>query len=422
MVQQRSRLSIMSTSSKKKLMPKSALLVKKYERQIRFMFIAFLVALTLMFIVHDPKANNKLGSVYGRLPNALKDTRSLKKPHTDIVQGVEYPINDGKRVNAAFVTLARNEDLWALVESIRDVEDRFNRKYGYDWVFFNNVPFSEEFKTVVSSLVSGKAKFTEIPQEYWSIPDFIDKEKSAKAREEFHAAKIPYGLSLSYRHMCRFESGFFWRHPELDNYKWYWRVEPETKLYCDINYDVFRFMEENDKKYGFILSLTEYKETIPTLWETTKQFMAKYPDLIKKDNLLQFISDDNGFSYNGCHFWSNFEIASLDFWRSDAYRTYFDFLDKSGGFFYERWGDAPVHSIAASLFLDKEELHFFDGFGYYHPDFASCPIESSIRLQNQCICDPRKDKTWEYDYFCNRKYMRVKKLSLPSEVKNERGK
>lgn len=36
---------------------------------------------------------------------------------------------------------------------------------------------------------------------------------------------------------------------------------------------------------------------------------------------------------------SNFEIARIDFWRSEAYRAYFDHLDKSGGFFYERWGD-----------------------------------------------------------------------------------
>lgn len=69
------------------------------------------------------------------------------------------------------------------------------------------------------------------------------------------------------------------------------------------------------------------------------------------------------------HFWSNFEIASLDLWRSDAYRAYFDHLDKSGGFFYERWGDAPVHSIGAALFLKKSEIHFFQPIGYWHNPF-----------------------------------------------------
>ena len=35
------------------------------------------------------------------------------------------------RANAAFVILARNSDLWAIMESIRFMEDRFNRKYKY---------------------------------------------------------------------------------------------------------------------------------------------------------------------------------------------------------------------------------------------------------------------------------------------------
>lgn len=66
---------------------------------------------------------------------------------------------------------------------------------------------------------------------------------------------------------------------------------------------------------------------------------------------MAFLSEDGGETYNRCHFWSNFEIGSLALWRSDAYLAYFDYLDKAGGFFYERWGDAPVHSIAAALFL-----------------------------------------------------------------------
>jgi hypothetical protein len=36
----------------------------------------------------------------------------------------------------------------------------------------------------------------------------------------------------------------------------------------------------------------------------------------------------------------DFEIGSLEWLRSDAYIDYFTSLDKDGGFFYERWGDA----------------------------------------------------------------------------------
>ena len=48
---------------------------------------------------------------------------------------------------------------------------------------------------------------------------------------------------------------------------------------------------------------------------------------------MDWVSDDKGQTYNGCHFWSNFEIGSLAFWRSEAYRKYFEHLDKAGGFF-----------------------------------------------------------------------------------------
>lgn len=65
--------------------------------------------------------------------------------------------------------------------------------------------------------------------------------------------------------MCRFESGFFFRHELLKNYEYYWRVEPSIGLHCNVDYDVFRYMKDNNKKYGFVLSLLEYTETIPTL-------------------------------------------------------------------------------------------------------------------------------------------------------------
>jgi Glycolipid 2-alpha-mannosyltransferase len=33
--------------------------------------------------------------------------------------------------------------------------------------------------------------------------------------------------------------------------------------------------------------------------------------------------------------WSNFEIADMDFWRGPAYTDFFNFLDATGGFYYE---------------------------------------------------------------------------------------
>jgi hypothetical protein len=44
--------------------------------------------------------------------------------------------------------------------------------------------------------------------------------------------------------------------------------------------------------------------------------------------------------------WSNFEIADMDFWRSEAYQEFFDHLESKGGFYYEV---SPVE-------LDEKEM------------------------------------------------------------------
>jgi alpha 1,2-mannosyltransferase len=52
----------------------------------------------------------------------------------------------GHRANATFVILCRNSDMGGTLRSIRDIEDRFNRKYGYPYVLLNEEPFTDEFK------------------------------------------------------------------------------------------------------------------------------------------------------------------------------------------------------------------------------------------------------------------------------------
>ena len=325
---------------------------------------------------------------------------------------VTYPKYTGPKEKATFVTLVRNSDLYNLLEAIKSVEDRFNHKFQYDWVFLNDEPFTEEFKVTVSALISGKTKFGLVPVEHWSYPAWIDQEKAAEAREEMTKNNVIYGWSESYRHMCRFESGFFFRHPLMDEYEYYWRVEPGIKLHCDIDYDIFKFMKDNNKKYGFTISIKEYQATIPTLWESVSDFIKLHPEYLAKDNMMDFISDDGGLTYNLCHFWSNFEVGSLEFLRSEAYMSYFDYLDREGGFFYERWGDAPVHSIAAALFLNRDEIHHFADLGYFHIPFHQCPIDPAVRLGNKCDCDPNEDFTWQ-GYSCGTKFYTVNHLPKP---------
>ena len=179
-------------------------------------------------------------------------------------------------------------------------------------------------------------------------------------------------------------------------------------------------MAKAGKKYGYTLALWELGQTVPSMFRKVSDYKLAHriastslwnammepswaPLPIRP--LMSWLSsrDASGDAWNLCHFWSNFEIADLDWFRSAEYRNFFDFLDAEGGFYYERvsrssgthgarwrlieslskrcsncgqWGDAPIHSLAAALFLQPEQLHHFEDFGYRHEPFQSCPANA----------------------------------------------
>jgi len=312
------------------------------------------------------------------------------------------PPPEPRRANATLIMLARNKELEDVVSSMKQMEDRFNRKYNYPWVFLNDEPFSEEFINRTSMLTNANASYGLIPQEHWIQPEWIDENRAKAGRREMMRHRVLYGASVPYRNMCRFNSGFFYHHELLKDFQYYWRVEPDVRFYCDLDYDPLLMMQDERKVYGFTMALYEFEKTIPSLWNTVKDFTNQYPQHVHPDNALGFLSDDGGETYNRCHFWSNFEIADMDFWRGEAYSQFFEHLDQAGGFYYERWGDAPVHSIAAGLFVPKDKLHFFSDIGYKHSIFQHCP-QGEEHIRGKCWCND-KDNFDYAEYSCIRNF------------------
>ncbi|KAG0170531.1 alpha 1,2-mannosyltransferase 2.4.1 [Apophysomyces sp. BC1015] len=84
------------------------------------------------------------------------------------------PSNSTKRVHAGFIVLVRNSELYGMLSSMRDLEDRFNHKFGYPWIFLNDEPFTEEFKSHTTAITHGKT--------YYGLVD--------KSKEEHGSATI----------------------------------------------------------------------------------------------------------------------------------------------------------------------------------------------------------------------------------------
>lgn len=134
-------------------------------------------------------------------------------------------------------------------------------------------------------------------------------------------------------------------------------------------------MERANKTYGFTIAVKELKETVPNifryasaykrknnlksqgLWEMFIEPKEELPKPLPKDDPKyqaplpeEILSTEpghgrlpdidpeamDGETYNMCHFWSNFEIARLDWFRSKEYEDFFQMMDRSGGFWMER--------------------------------------------------------------------------------------
>ncbi|KAH7132642.1 alpha-1,2-mannosyltransferase Kre5 [Dendryphion nanum] len=394
---------------------------------IVLLFPCLVIMLILILFVRHPGNSGVMMMPTGTPPSI----RKISEKHDKVfVEGCLEPQVNGPRANAAFVVLARNKELEGVIQSIKSIERHFNRWYHYPYVFLNDGEFNSTFKETVLNYTSSPVEWGVIGPELWNFPEWADdavvKEGIAKQGD----AAIMYGGMESYHHMCRFYSGGFYKHELLQKYEWYWRLEPEIKYFCDITYDPFIHMIRNKKTYGFTIAVKELKETVPNIFRYASAYKRmnnltskgmwemflekpedededkKPADLAKGKSKAQKSPKSNqkplpeeilnsepgrgalpeidpeameGEKYNMCHFWSNFEIARLDWLRSKEYNDFFEMMDRSGGFWMERWGDAPIHSLAAGALLSVDDIHYFRDFGYRHTTIQHCPANKPAR-------------------------------------------
>jgi hypothetical protein len=69
----------------------------------------------------------------------------------------------------------------------------------------------------------------------------------------------------------RFFSGDIFRHPALEKYDYYWRLDDDSQYLCPIDSDPFETMQKNRKIYGWNIWMYEAQPLAgSTLWTATK--------------------------------------------------------------------------------------------------------------------------------------------------------
>ncbi|KAI0512554.1 glycolipid 2-alpha-mannosyltransferase [Xylaria bambusicola] len=315
-----------------------------------------------------------------------------------------------ERENAVLVMLARNSERQKAKRTVRSIEAHFNQWFEYPILFLNDEPWDARFIAELNKTAGGRGIFEVIPKNQWTFPDWLDQDSAKKSIEAQGHAGAPHAGKEGYHHMCRFYSGKFYQLEALSKYKWYWRLEPDVDFTCAITYDPFVQMAKHKKVYGYTIALWEVGKSCPGLFHATTAWksLKGIPSSSLWSAMMEaswmpfpfrsFLSwlphrDAAGDVWSLCHFWSNFEIADMDFFRSRAYQDYFEYLDKKGGFYQERWGDAAVHSLAIGMLADPQQVHHFEDIGYRHAKFYQCPANA---LDGQLPDSPSlvKNKPW----------------------------
>jgi mannosyltransferase len=307
---------------------------------------------------------------------------------------ISYPTSFAKsrRPNGVIFMLLAPNRLVQATKALMNVEDRFNRRLKYPYVLFtaeNEVAaLTDEIKAKVHYITEGRVTFATTTPESWGVPNNLDQAR-------VNASLQNIGFTLGYRSMCRYYSGFFWRHPALAPYDWLWRLDTDIEFHCDVPYDPIQRLIESKALYGFIQVNDDADWVQPSLASNVSHFMFENRDLIPHDANHGFVWNDaasveralTGTAGNEdwtrkCMY-NNFEISHKSIWEGKLYSKFFEYLDKAGGFFYERWGDSPIHSFGLAMSLRKDQAVQFHDLGYQHQGWS---YECAQEL-DRCACE-----------------------------------
>ncbi|KAG0355790.1 alpha 1,2-mannosyltransferase 2.4.1 [Gamsiella multidivaricata] len=198
-----------------------------------------------------------------------------------------------KRANGVFVILTHEDELQKARETVRQIEDRFNRDRNYPWIVLTPLPLTTRSRNLISQLTKGTTTFGTIPHEQWRLPKWIE---AAMVRNGDYA-KMRLGMnktSLLERHRWRYMSGFLAQHKLLDQYEFFWRVDPGVCILCDVEEDPMLMLKSSGQKFAWSLLSTVNEASVPGALSLIERFKSTHPELIPDSRDEAFLVREAG--------------------------------------------------------------------------------------------------------------------------------
>jgi alpha 1,2-mannosyltransferase len=247
-----------------------------------------------------------------------------------------------KKTNSVIVYLSQNKTIYKLNKSLDLLELNFNKNFKYPILIFHEKDFNINKVVKNENIHFVNVKF--------EIPDFLDKSK---------VPNMVLNHNVGYRHMCRFFSLLIFDF--IKDFDYYMRLDDDSYILSDVSYDLFGFMNENKKDYAFRVGTFEHEKCV----EKLEDFFINY---LKNKNIKpKFLFENFHKScWNRLGYYNNFHISKIEFWLRDDVNNFLKEIDTTGGFYFHRWGDAMIQTLAVQIFMEKNKVWQFLDFDYEH--------------------------------------------------------
>lgn len=270
--------------------------------------------------------------------------------------------------------------------TIKSFQDHFNNQYHHDWVILSTKNILSTSKPQLAAMANGEnVKFVDLGKHFFTIPSTVSATKIKRRKPKDIPQYARDQFTRFSKQLTRFLAGSFYN---LDNiwldYDYYWKVPVGSSLGCDVNYDVFEYMNQNGIQYGWLLMQKTLPDVNTGLINHIEDYLKTSP--ITSEENVDFVSK----YIQSCSFVTEFELASLSFFKSAQYQSFFNFLDQFNGIFYQEWSENAIKTLAVSLFLPKKLVKFFSDLPveYLTYGITNCPPNPTFYWENKCTCDP----------------------------------
>lgn len=347
----------------------------------------------------------------------------------DTVIGATAPslARQGLKPKAALVMFITDFDITEVVKTINSIQTIYNYWLQYPWILisadgteYKNPEWMDGLKDAIifnDAEDDTKISLQIATKEYYDVPAWVDMGKVAQSRNRMRL--LPHGDSMKYRQYTRYISGFLAIEPFMKSFDWMWYLKPGTELLCDIDYDLFRMMQDEEKLIGFAGTIIPSSETQENVWKLYKNLKKDHKDMIAKDNFEKLFlknkkdDKDKDDQYESCDLLlSDLGLSNLNVWRSKTFGDFYTMIDKDCNVFHNGWSIDTIQSLALALFTRKNQFIFFEHLGFHTDTYTNCPINDDIFRAYRCKCDQGGDMTFS-NKACSRKLFDELKMHLP---------